>query len=262
MVEVTFAELQSWLAMFLWPFVRIAAFIATAPLLGHSSVPNQVKIGLAFLMTLVIGATMPPMPEAPIMSWSGVGILAEQVLIGTAMGLAMQVIFSVVQAAGEFIGFQMGLAFATFFAPDTGANTMVLSRLFHMLALLMFLALNGHLIMIEILAGTFVILPVGVGGLHAGGFELLVRFAGTIFVSGLLLALPLVAALLVINLSMGILNRAAPQFTVFSVGFPMSLTAGIFLLTVLMNDLGRFFQGLFSQGLQFLQALVLALAGA
>src|SRR5690606_34409549 len=124
----------------------------------------------------------------------------------------------------------------------------------------MFLAFNGHLMVIEVLAGSFVTLPVGMGNLDAGAFELLVRFGGTIFLSGLLLALPLVAALLIINLSMGILNRAAPQFTVFSVGFPMSLTAGIFLLTIVMNDLGRFLQGLFSDGLRFLQALVIALA--
>lgn len=259
-MEVSFAQLQAWLSLFLWPFARITAFLAAAPLWGHSSVPNQVKIALALLLTVVVSGTLPPLPAVPVMSWAGVGILVEQVLIGVALGLALQILFAVVQAAGEFIGFQMGLAFATFFAPDTGANTMILSSLFYMLALLMFLAFNGHLMVIDVLASSFVTLPVGVGTLDASAFELLVRFGGTLFLYGLLLALPLVAALLIINLSMGILNRAAPQFTVFSVGFPMSLTAGIFLLTIVMNDLGRFLQGLFSDGLRFLQALVIALA--
>ena len=185
--------------------------------------------------------------------------MVEQTLIGVAMGLALRVMFTVVQAAGEFIGLQMGLAFATFVSPD-GANTMILSRLFYMITLLMFLAVNGHLIVIDTLATSFQTLPVGTSGLNPNGFEMLVRYGGTIFVSGLLLALPLVAALLIVNLSLGILNRSAPQLTVFSVGFPTSLTLGLFLLLVLMTDFGRFLQGLFSEGLQFLSQLVEALA--
>src|SRR5690606_4499359 len=130
----------------------------------------------ALLLTVVVSGTLPPLPAVPVMSWAGVGILVAQVLIGVALGLALQILFAVVQAAGEFIGFQMGLAFATFFAPDTGANTMILSRLFYMLALLMFLAFNGHLMVIDVLASSFVTLPVGVGTLDVSAFELLVRF--------------------------------------------------------------------------------------
>lgn len=260
MVEVTFAQLQGWLMLFLWPFVRITAFLMASPLLGHSSVPRQAKIGLAALLTVVVGPSLPPLPDAPLMSWASLGIMIEQMLIGVAIGLTMHVMFAVVQAAGEFIGLQMGLAFATFFSPDTGANTMILSRLFYMITLLMFLAVNGHLIVIEILASTFFTLPIGIGGFNAGAFELLVRFAGTIFVSGMLLALPLVGSLLIINLSLGILNRSAPQLTVFNIGFPMSLTTGLFLLMVLMTDIGRFLQRLFSDSLLFLRQLLDMLA--
>jgi len=261
-IDISFAQLQGWIALFLWPFARIAAFIASAPLFGHASVPARVKIGIAALLTVAVSSALPTPPPAAILSWSGLGILIEQFLIGVAMGLALHILFAAVQAAGEFIGLQMGLAFATFFSSDTGTNTAILSRLLYMLALLMFLAFNGHLMTIEVLAASFVTLPIGVGGLQASAFELLVRFAGTLFVSGLLLALPLVAALLIINLAMGILNRAAPQITVFSVSLPVSLTAGIFLMTLLMNDLGRFLQGLFSEGLRFMQELVLVMAGA
>jgi len=260
MVEVTFAQLQMWLTLFLWPFARVAAFIMACPLLGHSSIPNQAKIGLAVLLAVVLGPTLPPMPNVPVYSWAGLGILVEQMLIGVALGLVIQVMFTVVQAAGEFIGLQMGLAFATFFSPDTGANTMILSRLLYFLTLLMFMAFNGHLIAIEILATTFTTLPVASMSLNAGAWEMLVRFGGTIFMAGMLLALPLMGSLLIINLSLGILNRTAPQFTVFSIGFPMSLTAGLFLLMVLMNDLGKFLQGLFTQALQFMQALIVTLA--
>lgn len=259
MVDVSFDQLHAWLTAFLWPFMRLSGFFMAAPLLGHSAVPNRVKIGLAALLCIVVAPGLPPLPAAPVWSWAGLGIVVEQTLIGVAMGLALRVMFTVVQAAGEFIGLQMGLAFATFVSPD-GANTMILSRLFYMITLLMFLAVNGHLIVIDTLATSFQTLPVGTSGLNPNGFEMLVRYGGTIFVSGLLLALPLVAALLIVNLSLGILNRSAPQLTVFSVGFPTSLTLGLFLLLVLMTDFGRFLQGLFSEGLQFLSQLVEALA--
>ncbi|GHC26107.1 flagellar biosynthetic protein FliR [Aidingimonas halophila] len=256
MVEVTFAQLQAWLVAFLWPFTRITAFFMASPLWGHSSVPNQAKIGLGALLAIVIAPTLPSMPEIPIMSWAGLGIMVEQVVIGVSIGIVMRVMFAAVQAAGEFIGLQMGLAFATFFSPDTGANSMVLSRIFYMIALLMFLALNGHLIVIEILATSFDTLPIGMGRFDAGAFEMIARFGSTIFLSGMLLAIPLVGALLIINLSLGILNRAAPQLTVFNIGFPMSLTVGVILLMVLMTDYQRFLEGLFSETLFFLRDML------
>jgi flagellar biosynthetic protein FliR len=260
MVEVTFDQLQGWVLMFLWPFTRITAFMAASPLWGHSSVPNQVKVGLAALVAIVIAPLVPPLPEVPLVSWEGVGILVEQMLIGVAMGLVMRVTFAVVMASGEFIGLQMGLAFATFFDPNSGTNMVVLSRFLYMITLLMFLAFNGHLIVLEILATSFRTLPIGLGGFNPAAFEMLARYGSTIFVSGMLLALPLVGSLLVINLTLGILNRSAPQLTVFNIGFPTSLVVGIFLIMVLMTDLGRFLQGLFGQALSTQQHLLDLLA--
>lgn len=261
MVEVSFAQLHGWLAALLWPMVRVTGLLLAGPLWGHSSVPNQVKVLFALLLAVVIVPTLPPMPEVPIVSWAGLGIMVEQLLIGVAMGLVVRVTLVVVQAAGEFIGLSMGLAFATFFSPDTGTNTMVLSRFLYMLTLLMFLAFNGHLMVLEVLAMSFQVLPVGTHGLNPDGFELLVRYGGTIFVAGMLLALPVVGALLIISLSLGVLNRSAPQLTVFNIGFPTSLTVGLLLLTVLMTDLGAFLQRVFSQGIATLEQLLMALAG-
>ncbi|MBR2513368.1 MAG: flagellar biosynthetic protein FliR [Halomonas sp.] len=260
MVEVTFAQLQGWLVAFLWPFARITAFMAASPLWGHSSIPNQVKVGLAAIVAVVIAPVLPAMPNVPVMSWAGVGIMVEQILIGLAIGLVMHIIFAVVQAAGEFIGLQMGLAFASFFDLSSGTNIMVLSRILYMITLLMFLALNGHLMVLETLVMSFQTLPVGIGTLNPNAFELLARYAGTIFASGMLLALPLSGSLLIISLSLGILNRSAPQLTVFNIGFPTSLTVGLILLMVLMTDIGRFLQNLFSQGLAFMQSLIETMA--
>lgn len=261
MLEVSSAQLQAWVVMFLWPFVRILSFVMAAPLFGHSSLPGQVKIVLAFLLTLLVAGILPPLPPVSLLSWAGVGVLIEQVIIGLSMGFVMHIVLAVVMVAGEYIGLQMGLGFASFFSPDTGTNSMVLSRVFYMVTLLAFLAFNGHLFMIQILAASFSSLPIGMTGLDAGAFNLMARFGSVVFASGLLLALPLVTALLMINLSMGILNRSAPQFTVFSIGFPMSLMTGLILLGVLMSDFGSFVEALFAQGLGFLQGFVEVLAG-
>ena len=259
MVEVTFAQLQGWLVAFFWPFVRITAFMTATPLWGHSSIPTPAKVSLAAVIAIVIAPVLPPMPAVPLMSWAGLGII-EQMLIGIAIGLVMHVVFAVVQAAGEFIGLQMGLAFASFFDMSSGTNIMVLSRILYMITLLMFLAFNGHLMVLETLVMSFQTLPIGVGSLNPNAFELLARYAGTIFASGMLLALPLVASLLIISLSLGILNRSAPQLTVFNIGFPTSLTVGIVLLMVLMSDIGSFLQQLFSQGISFTQSLIETMA--
>ncbi|CAD5246357.1 MULTISPECIES: flagellar biosynthetic protein FliR [Halomonadaceae] len=260
MVEVTFAQLQGWLVAFLWPFARITAFMAASPLWGHSSVPNQAKVGLAALIAIVIAPILPAMPDIAIMSWAGIGVMIEQILIGLAMGLVMHIMFAVVQAAGDFIGLQMGLAFASFFDASSGTNIMVLSRILYMITLLMFLAMNGHLMVLETLIMSFQTLPIGIGTFNPDAFILLSRYAGTIFASGMLLALPLVGSLLTINLALGILNRSAPQLTVFNIGFPTSLIVGLILMMVLMTDINRFLQRLFTQGLGFMQTLIETMA--
>lgn len=256
MFEVTYAQLHGWLVAFFWPFVRITAFMAATPLWGHSSVPNQAKVALAAVVAVVIAPVLPPMPDVPIMSWAGAGIIVEQIVVGAAIGMVMHIVFAVVQAAGEFIGLQMGLAFASFFDAASGTNIMVLSRILYMITLLMFLAMNGHLMVLETLVMSFQTLPIGIDLINANAFEVLARYGGTIFASGMLLALPLVASLLIINLALGILNRSAPQLTVFNIGFPTSLTVGLLLLMVLMTDIGSFLQRLFSDGVAFMQGFI------
>ncbi|WP_417685836.1 flagellar biosynthetic protein FliR [Pseudidiomarina gelatinasegens] len=256
MLTVTFAQLQEWVSLFLWPFCRFTGLLLIAPVFSHSSVPNQVKIGLALLFTIIISPVLPPLPDIPLFSWASFGIMVEQLIIGLTIGLVVQVVFAAIQAAGEYIGLQMGLAFATFFSPDSGANTMILSRLFYTFAILMFVAIDGHLIMLEILARSFQFLPIGTLGLNASAFEQVARFGTVVFSSGILLALPVFGALLIVNLTLGILNRSAPQLTVFSVGFPMSLTLGLVLMTVLTTELGGFLQRLFGVGLNMVEQVL------
>src|SRR5690554_3381851 len=112
MISVTFAQLQEWISLFLWPFCRFTGLFLIAPIFSHSSVPHPVKLGLALITTVVVSPLLPPLPAVPLFSWASVGIIAEQILIGVTIGLIVQVVFAAIQAAGEYIGLQMGLAFA------------------------------------------------------------------------------------------------------------------------------------------------------
>jgi flagellar biosynthetic protein FliR len=247
--EVTSAQLTAWLTAFLWPFVRMLALVGTAPVFGESWVPRRVKVAIAAMLALVIAPTLGPMPAVPVVSAGGVWILIQQLLVGAAMGFTMRMVFTAVLAAGEYIGLQMGLSFASFFDPMNGGATMVVARLLNMLAMLIFVAVDGHLLMIAALARSFEALPIADAPLAAQGWLFLVGGASQIFASGMMLSLPLVAALLVLNLAMGILNRASPQFSIFAVGFPLTLLAGIAMLQLLMPHLGAFLEPRFALGL-------------
>lgn len=259
MLTVTFAQLETWISLFFWPFCRFSGLFISAPILSHTSIPNRVKLGVALMLSILVGPLLPPMPDVPLFSWASFGVVVEQLLIGVTIGLVMQIIFAAIQAAGEYIGLQMGLAFASFFSPDSGANTMILSRFFYVFATLLFVSIDGHLILIETVIRSFAWLPVGsVASLPSDLFMAVVRFGSVVFSAGILLALPVFGALLIVNLTLGILNRSAPQLTVFSVGFPMSLTLGMVLLVVLMTELGSYLQALFQLGFEFLDSLLLA----
>jgi flagellar biosynthetic protein FliR len=255
-IDVNSSQIYHWLALFIWPFFRILGYVMTAPLLGQAAIPVKAKIGFSVLLSVIVGPLLPETPSTPIMSLAGFGLVLEQIVIGVAMGLVMKIAFSTVQAAGEYIGMQMGIGFATQYSADTGANSVIISRLLDILALLMFLAVDGHLFLLQILVNTFTQLPIGHFDFNPDAWKMLAVYGKTIFTSGLLLALPMITALLLMNLAMGILNRSAPQLTIFSVGFPLTLGVGLVLLMIMMKNIGPFMDQLFFDSLKFIQLLI------
>ena len=253
MFSVTYAQLNGWLTAFLWPFVRVLALIATAPVLSHMAIPTRVKIALAAFITLIVAPTLPAMPHATVFSAAGIWIIVNQFLIGAAIGMTMQIAFAAVDAAGEFIGQQMGLGFAMLYDPREGGNAVVISRYLNTLAMLAFLVFDGHLQLISALVTTFQNVPIEANVVaaasHAQGWRVLVGYGTSIFGTGLLLSLPIVAALLISNLALGILNRAAPQIGIFQVGFPVTMLVGLLLLQLMLPNLMPFFLRIFDAGI-------------
>ena len=252
MISITTAEFNTLLAAFLWPLTRILALVATAPILGNPAIPKKVKLGLALMITLAVAPNLGAMPAVDPNSLAGLLILGQQIVIGVAMGLTIRIIFVAIEMAGELIGLQMGLGFAIFFNPQTKGFTPVIGQLLGVLAALTFLALDGHLQIIAVLAESFSTLPVSTEPLAANGFKVFVDMGSKIFAAGLLLSLPPMAALLMTNLTLGILTRAAPQLNIFAVGFPITLAIGMVTLALSLPYFAPVMERLFVEGLQMM----------
>ncbi|MFV9668155.1 flagellar biosynthetic protein FliR [Pantoea sp. Ep11b] len=246
MITLDSSQLVQWVSQFFWPLVRIMALFATAPILSERSVSKRVKIGLAVMITWLL---MPLLPAVNVTLFSPAGfwLLIQQMLIGIALGFTMQFAFAAVRCAGEVIGLQMGISFATFFDPGSRLNMPVLARFLDMLAMLLFLTFNGHLWLISLLADSFHTLPIGGHPLNANAFMALVKSGGLIFLNGMMLALPLIVLLLMLNLVLGLLNRVSPQLSIFAIGFPITLTVGILTISLLMPLLAPFCEHLFGE---------------
>nr|WP_318381204.1 flagellar biosynthetic protein FliR [uncultured Enterobacter sp.] len=255
MLHVNSDQWLHWLSMYFWPLLRVLALISTAPILSERAVPKRVKLGLALMITFIIAPNLPA-NETTIFSADAVWLGLQQIMIGIALGFTMQFAFAAVRTAGELIGLQMGLSFATFFDPASNLNMPVLARFMDMLAMLLFLTFNGHLWLISMLVDTFHTLPIGGEPINSNAFMALARAGGMIFINGLMLALPVITMLLTLNMSLGLLNRMAPQLSVFSIGFPVTLSVGILLMATLMPLVAPFCEHLFGEIFNLLADIV------
>jgi flagellar biosynthetic protein FliR len=261
MITVSSAQLDAWLAAFMFPLARILGLLATAPVFNSAALPRRIRLltGLAIAFALV--PSLPAMPPVPSGSWVGLVILAQQTLIGVLFGFTLRLAFSAIDLAGELIGLQMGLSFAVFYDPQSASQTPVLSELLGLLATLIFLAMNGHLLVLAVLAESFRLLPVGITPFSGQGFAALLAWAATLFSTGVLLSLPLVAALLIANIAMGVLSRVAPQLNLFAIGFPVTMVAGFSVLMISMPYFGTALERLFDQSFSALRTVMRAATG-
>ncbi|HEY0973716.1 MAG TPA: flagellar biosynthetic protein FliR [Solimonas sp.] len=230
MITVTDTQLLAWLQQYFWPFVRIGALFMLAPVLGARNVPARIRLGLAAAITLIV-APLLPVP-APLEMFSGLWwrTLFEQLAIGLCMGFTLLLVFEAVVLGGELIAYSMGLSFAQLADPLRGVSTPVVGQFLLIVVTLLFLALGGHLIVIELMLRSFRSLPVAAGGFGSAQLGALLTYSGTLFAGGVLLGLPVVTALLLANLALGVIGRSAPSLNLFAVGFPVTLMAGLLLL--------------------------------
>lgn len=238
------------LQAYAWPFLRVTGLVMVAPVFGANVVPRRVKMALAVALTLVLAPLVPASPT-PIAPFSALALLTavQQIMIGVAIGFSVQVVFDALLMAGQAIAMTMGLGFATLVDPNRGVATPVVGQFFLIVGLLLFLSLNGHLLLLQVLADSFRWMPPGPQGLDASSFALLFAWGGKIFEAGIVIALPAVVGLLVVNLALGVVSRAAPSLNLFAVGFPVSMLLGFFMLVLSLPALQTSFEHLLGDAL-------------
>jgi flagellar biosynthetic protein FliR len=236
LLTFTDTQVMQWLTPLLWPFLRTLALFSALPVVAQRSVPARVRVALAFLIALCAQASLPAMPVLALDTPDALMIVAQQVLIGLAIGFAVRVIFGAVELAGELIGLQMGLNFAGFFDPMSAGQATATSQFFGTMVAWLFIVINGHLTVIAAVVQSFNVFPAApepFAFLRAAAPQ---TWGTELFSLGTWIALPMVAMLLFVNLVLGVISRVASQMNVFAIGFPITLGVGLvgMLLTLPM----------------------------
>ena len=261
MISFTSAQLDAWMAAFLFPLARIFALMATAPVYNNAGVPVRTRLAVGLAITLALLPILPPMPAIPSGSWLSFAVLAREILIGIMMGFTLRLAFVTIDIAGELIGLQMGLSFAVAYDPQNAGQTPVLTEFIGLLTTLIFLALGGHLMILQALVESFRLLPVSPVFGESGGLAVLLRWSSVIFATGLLLSLPLITALLIANIALGVLSRVAPTLNLFAVGFPVTLAVGFAVLLFSLPYLSAALSSIFDQGFNAMEQVLLTSSG-
>ena len=231
-MNFTATQINAWVGGYMWPLFRIAAIVATAPVLGARYVPARIKIYMILALTLVIAPNVPDVPVVDPISLPALAIIVQQLVIGAATGLLMAMVFSAFVIGGEIIATKMGLGFASVVDPQMGVQTPVISQFYVVLLSLVFVSLNGHLVIIRELSDSFTTMPISAQGLDRDTLWNLVSWAHHMFSGAVLMALPAITTLLIVNIALGIIMRASPQFNILSVGFPVTLMVGFVVMLV------------------------------
>jgi len=226
---------MSVMAKFMLASLRIGAFLVVSPIFGSTAIPVQVRvIAGAFLAVMVMGYSQVP----DIDSFSElriIGVIITELLIGIAAGLILTIWFSAAVLAGEKIATSAGLGYAAQIDPNSGGQTPVVSQMLSLFMIILFLGVNGHLVVLRTMLESYSYLPIGAmpawGAFIKGG----ISAASAMFVAASIIMLPIAFVMLLINLAVGVITRSSPQLNLFSFAFPMSLLA-IFILFYLSVD--------------------------
>ncbi len=260
-VVLNAADVSQWVSRLWWPSLRLGGFVAAAPIASETSIPARVKIVMTLALAVLI-APLAPVPAA-LSIFSGAGLLTavQEILIGVSIGMVMELAFEALTFAGQTVSMTMGLGFATLVDPQRGASVPVLGQMFMIMGMLTYLAINGHLVLLGALANSFQTLPIGAANIDRNFLLAVATWGARIFETGLLVALPAVIALVIVNMALGVVTRAAPQLNLFGIGFTITLMCGFFVLIVGLDGIMTGIASLIDSALQAVVELV-ATAGA
>ncbi|MDC0598942.1 flagellar biosynthetic protein FliR [Gammaproteobacteria bacterium] len=255
-MELSLDDIFVWMGDFFWPFLRIGALFLASPIFGARTVPVKIRIILAIVITLVIHPLLPASPVVEPLSADGMLIIFQQLSIGIVMGMVLQIMFAALVMAGQTMATTMGLGFASAVDPQNGIQVTMVGQFYLIIATLFFLALDGHLLLIQIFANSFIVFPVSTEFISVDIFWSVCLFSTQMFLAAMLIALPTIVGVLLVNLGFGVMTRAAPQLNIFSMGFPITMMAGFILMLLSLPVLSPLLVNLFTNSFDFMRVII------
>ncbi len=240
-MNFTEAQLIEAITAWLFTFVRVGAVLTAGPVFSASSVPARFRVLLALAITILVEPLLPRAEPVDPLSTAALLVLAQQLAIGFAIGTVLQLAFNALVFGGQMVAYSMGLGFAHLMDPQNGVQVPTVSQFYLIFATIIFLGVDGHLRLVVLLVESFDAMPVSVEGIGRAELWHVASWGAMLFADGLLLSLPIVTALLLVNIGMGMVSRAAPQLNIFSVGFPVTLGLGFVLLWLTLPQALRLF---------------------
>ncbi len=254
-MNFTEAQLLNSMAMLMFPFMRISAMFVSMPVLSVHAVPARIRVILSGAISFIVMPLLPPIPPVEMLSYTGIMIGVQQVAIGLTTGFILQMVFAAVIFAGQGIAYGMGLGFASMVDPLNGQQVPVISQIYMISTTLLFLSLDGHLLLIQLLVNSFTSLPIG-EAFNMNDVWAIIAWSGRIFSDGLLLSMPVIISLLLVNVIFGVASKSAPQLQIFSVGFPITLMLGILLIWLTIPETLALLPDLLNDGYDLIKQLL------
>lgn len=228
-IHILLPEFQAFLVL----ISRIGGLLAALPVLSGGAIPLKVKVALILSLGLLLApmVQLPTVPYDPLALAAG---LVSEMTIGLAIGLAVRLFFSALEVAGELIGIQMGFGVVQLFDPVTAHQTPIIGRFFTLLASLVFLSMNGHMLLVATILSSYEAIPAFGASLPGGVGDDVLRLSQNMFVLGLKLAAPVLVVIFVVNILLAMLGRAVSQINVFVLSFPVTIAGGLAVLALSM----------------------------
>ncbi|MDA7599721.1 flagellar biosynthetic protein FliR [Alphaproteobacteria bacterium] len=236
--------------------LRIGAFLLSAPLFGARWMPLPVRIMMALVLGSIVAVQFPSITISQLTTAQTVMAVFNELAIGLTAGLILSILFAAILLAGEKIASTAGLGFAAQVDPQTGGQTPVVSQTLYLFLLVLFLSLDGHLIALATIYKSYELIPIGSVIKPEAMVQAGIDAGGAMFLAAAIIMLPIAIILLLINVSIGIITKSAPQLNLFSFGFPISLLAVFFALYISVGSLGNSMRWLIDDSLETVEMMI------
>lgn len=255
-MEIVFSDINRFIALFVFMLTRVGMMFMVMPLIGTKLIP--VRVRLIFVLTIVF--LMIPLVDYElnfdVVSIDTLLTLFSEALIGITIGTVLQIIFHVFLLLGEMVAMQSGLGFAVLNDPSSESSVPMISQMYLMIIMLLLLSMNGHLMIINMVLDSFKLIPISLFGFAAIQFDTVANLGAWMFYNAFKIALPAVTALLMVNISFGILTKAAPQLNIFTIGFPLTMMLGIVVLWLNIDIILPHFKHILQDGVYLINHTV------